>query len=494
MMHPGFLSAASDRYYENLVNRIYKSLYELQILVELPDKALICDFVSKTAAGYLEDKASDFGVWNAFVTLHERRYGKPLPFYDIPEGQYEMDTIHVEDVRFMVWMAFNMIANRNNVFLSPRTPANKIMADTVYRILYEEWEKAPEAIRITNYLQKSLAASDWLTQREVASWLSLNCYLTCVPELFDHINRSEGRDGVSKEKYQYAQIAMAATSTLLRPLGLAPSEYMAVMAERAGYEKNAALWKSMEYYGLSFYHVVSVGKESACLETVTRLSKFSPCIGEKVELALESLQPGYKGVNEGKYIMCTLVKWNGRCELNGMMMSTEDKATFENEAQFPQMTREQLEAMKERTLKFIDKNGGDRFVYFDNWSQLFDFFEIPEGIRPKKREKPMEKCGLTCYIADEGNQAISLVAGPFLKDSRNPFYDEAKASGPGAIMSLFISDKGLSHEGALYAAKHGLLADGNIGAPGGDTVQGKALFEANKFFIIDFYNSMFEAL
>lgn len=490
MMHPDFLTAGSDKYYEELQKNINDRLLKLDSLDKLFEREIICEFVSKMSAGYLEDKASGFGVWDAFISLNAKRYKKKLPFFNPGRG-YDIETINFEDIEFIVWMVISMVFKSERLILSPLSPFVKLMAVVVYSMLSDVWESAPEAIRIKEYIDSHLSSDDWLQQRVLAQWLTLNCYLTSVPDLLDAIQSSEINNGIEKDLNQYSMRARVAVKSNLRPLGLTAPEYLEEMSRNAGYRKISRLWNKLKVYDMAGYKVDKITDDSILVTAEVRYSNDAPLIGEKFSVVMESMSPeAHNRITEGSYILASFVKWNDRILLNGML-TVYPELDKEYSKYFHQYTPESLKVVEEKARRYVELNNNDRFAYFKDWDELYDFFDVTTESRKSDRKAPLKGNGLTCYISENFTNSISFISGSCLKDPNNPFYDKDEASKPGRIMSLIISPDGLSYEAAMYAAKHGMLADGSL-ATDTTSAAAKNIFEDDLYFWIDFYHSQLQ--
>lgn len=488
IMHPEFLPAGSDLYYEKLCTRIKNTLDKIEIFEKLTNSGLISDFVAKMTTGYLEDKASGFGVWDAFVSLCEERYGHKLPFYEVG-AEYDTESINFEDAKFLVWLAISMSGVKDELMYSPVGLLIDTVARLVYEFLSEEWLDAPESTRITRYIDKCLSSTNWFDQRKLAEWLTFNCYLTSVPDLYGDIVESKSpKKEVDDNQYVYAQRAIASVSCHLRPLGLRSNDYLRMMARNKGYEEVVKLWESFKFAGMAVYKIIGEDKDTVDVETVNRQSHSAPFIGVTKKLLLASLA-ATKGMKVGKYLGGSFVEWNGIWELNGMLtIFPESPSSFEGGKEFLQATPEVVEEFENKARLLIEKNGDSRIAFFSSFGEMYEFFGLPAEVLPKKHPEVSTDNGLTCYIGDLGTNLISLKVGSCLKSPANPFYNEKVASTPGMIVHFFFGPDCLPYDMSVYAADRGMLADANLSGPQ-NPEEGKRIVQDNLRYWIDFYHS-----
>ncbi len=144
--HPYRGSSSTDLYYITLANRVWKTIrsvennYNSMQSIEINDseqKELAC-----VLTAYFEDIISQTGIFQTFTRLHQRQYGKPLPFFTLDE-EYAPGEINIEEVQFLVWHYHMQLCNLDIPF-SPTFPFFVALAEAVMEIFEEEYEMAPE--------------------------------------------------------------------------------------------------------------------------------------------------------------------------------------------------------------------------------------------------------------------------------------------------------------------------------------------------------------
>ncbi len=144
--HPYRGSAATDLYYITLANRVWDTIRTIEKPLDEEDYRKISDEEQKELAcvltAYFEDIISQTGIFQTFTRLHQRRFGKPLPFYTVGE-EYTPDEINTEEVQFLVWH-YHMQLNNLDIPFSPALDIFAAIAKAVMEIFEEEYETAPE--------------------------------------------------------------------------------------------------------------------------------------------------------------------------------------------------------------------------------------------------------------------------------------------------------------------------------------------------------------
>lgn len=133
---------STDLYYLRLCNdvkQVMQQAVNFDILENYLDNekidALACYLVS-----YFEDIISKTNIWNSFVRVHQRQYGKYLPFYDT--STYYENEINHQDVSFLIWFFINTVQEHR--FVDPVQNFIIEIADKVMNIFEDEWGVAPE--------------------------------------------------------------------------------------------------------------------------------------------------------------------------------------------------------------------------------------------------------------------------------------------------------------------------------------------------------------
>ncbi|WP_188112020.1 DUF3843 family protein [Aquimarina sp. RZ0] len=147
----------TDIYYLKLSNEVKRNISPLcynelsKFLSSKEINALCCFLVS-----YFEDQISETNLWNSFISLHKKKYGKPLPFFDTSE--YIEKEINHQDVAFLIWYFINCL-DRDS-FLESNHPLIMLLANEVMIVLEEEYEYAPENTLLQSYYRLSIINED----------------------------------------------------------------------------------------------------------------------------------------------------------------------------------------------------------------------------------------------------------------------------------------------------------------------------------------------
>lgn len=130
----------TDSYYLKICNEVKKVIttnkqsFVLQRYLDNEDINLLSCFLTS----YLEDLISETNIWNSFVRIHLRLYGKQLPFYNLDE--YYEEEINPQDISFLIWYFLNTVQEEK--FISPFNDYINEVAEKIMDVFDIAWENA----------------------------------------------------------------------------------------------------------------------------------------------------------------------------------------------------------------------------------------------------------------------------------------------------------------------------------------------------------------
>ena len=96
---------------------------------------------------YLEDLVSGTNIWNTFIAIHEEKYNKKLPFYELKD--YQLGEVNKVDIQFLIWYFFNLKMPER--FLSPYDDYLGFLATDVFKVLDDEFEYVDENEKLMDF-------------------------------------------------------------------------------------------------------------------------------------------------------------------------------------------------------------------------------------------------------------------------------------------------------------------------------------------------------
>ncbi|MDM8153112.1 DUF3843 family protein [Bacteroides gallinaceum] len=176
-IHPYTAIRPSDTYFIELANRLFAAC----TLHELPET--FRKKLALYAAAYLEDQVSGLGLWQSFISEHQRLYGSSLPFYPT-DSNYYPDEVNEADLCFLIWNAWQKSGLASH-YLYPLTPRITEQASAFYTILDKAYENAPENEILTRYFE---IFEDEEEANHKLTWLFGHTYLT-EPSMYPYAAR-----------------------------------------------------------------------------------------------------------------------------------------------------------------------------------------------------------------------------------------------------------------------------------------------------------------
>ena len=162
-------SYKSDAYYSLVADKMYQEVSK--VIGEYDDEvADVCVRVSL----YLEDVVSRIGLWHSFRQNHLKMYGKLMPCEIGMEDSIEED-FSQGSVQFVTWLEFS------DVELTVRNPNSEFIlkfSEIAYKVLQEEFKKAPVNVELRRNLFDSSIFGDFYAVRKNLYWLLDKSYLS----------------------------------------------------------------------------------------------------------------------------------------------------------------------------------------------------------------------------------------------------------------------------------------------------------------------------
>lgn len=155
-LHEHKNSTEADRWYLELAHQLLEVIGSSKIYETLP--AGNKKQIALLLALYLEDVICESGGWWRFRELHQKYYGKTLPFYDLTDS-YLKDEVNVEDIKFLMW-CFNSgtLEDGSYATASPHDTEFTTLGEVLYELYYKVFEDAPIS---------EGDSLDWVLDREI---------------------------------------------------------------------------------------------------------------------------------------------------------------------------------------------------------------------------------------------------------------------------------------------------------------------------------------
>ncbi len=462
-------SSVTDSYYLQLSNKIKdavtgKNLAAITEIISEDEFDLMCCFLT----AYLEDIVSEVNIWKTFVNKHFELYGKKLPFYDTDE--YFDDEVNIQDVYFLIWYFINSCFEKG--FINPYNKYIQNIGNTVFLLLDEAFEYAPENLNLKYLYKISETETNYYKIRGIADKLIFQSWLF-FPDTgifienseLEIINNFEKKDAEHSIPVQQENRDNFVNTLRTRLLNMTAYEWT---AELSG--KKHRLYKSIKtVYGRikGFFYYLKYDNKYIYLEHIASGKMFN---------LIKSSYEYYDTLKKNDVIYLGMVNWQNEWHFSGITYKAESDYDFINELKsdfnaiqevnFTDYNKpEYKKILEEQYNAFLEYNNNSEIKYLHS-SEVDDFIQgftefYNKTVKAEKNFKDeklknilYEKSGfsdiddsmLVFYSKNSGLEVITGVNSAFPAID-NPFFDEEKSEENLAYL-LFSDDT--SKDLAMY--------------------------------------------
>lgn len=477
-LHPYTNANDTDLYYTKLANKIYQEQEET-CFNELFDNTEDAKHLALCIAAYFEDVISGLGIWRAFTTECQKRYGVFVPFYSKNDkAKYYPDEINLSDIMFLLWHHYQQSIYEKEA-LPPIFDYIKDTAIGIYMILDAEYETAPENERLYEYLCCSETdEGHFYDYRNILEWFHYFCY-------FNVGNRKRFENEIKKDTTRDEQDNVMLYSTRIEAtmnsrhnlLALSSAEWLAKISEQHPAHK---LWTDIDYRGCTFFSVI---KEDEQFIYVKDLYK-----DDTLKVNKDSIQLNDFGdfLNGKSVMLANMFKFGSAWWQNGALASYQLNENIKED-----IIKEKDERLHKQELlsyELMKKTGNaHKLVFFKDNDALLAFYK-KAGYRMKK--------GLTTPIPDA--KGIIVSGSPYTglqltyecahcicaKD--NPFYDSVKAEEE-AFDIISGCNNSFPYETVCYLIDQHMLPDANVFGHYFPQEEGIRITQENLQFLADYH-------
>lgn len=341
---------------------------------------------------YFEDVVSDLGIWRSFTSWCYEHYGRYIPFYQVDDVEYYQDEPHVQDCRLIIWYAFSDIIPNGAHY-----PFNKLLltlSTEAFAVMEEEFEKVAINEELKAFLQGAVFTEDFHKQREMLRWVFSGCYLTHTFEndqILEHWVEMFSKYPQNQGLYQAA--CKAVYDYKIGPLALPAKDYLAMILDANGCEKQSHKIADQEYRDTDLYKVIAVGSSTVTFKSIQ---------GDKLEVPLDCFSEGMPW-DKVKYIVASFVKYGSYWNLNGMAGNSNEETFLREQKNYNETydgTPNYAHLMK--------LSGGSPLFYFSDKEAYIDFMKkemkFPSELIPqvtKSLEKIPASGDVTIFVEGE---------------------------------------------------------------------------------------------
>jgi len=473
------MSFSTDMYYVGFANTIYPIIKKMIGRSERYGDAVIRELVLNLT-GYLEDLVSRAGVWEAFVSLHKKKYGRELPFYDTDDEFYSREFPCHQAVSFLIWSTFN--ANSPDTILNPKNPFMSMLSLALLPYMIDAYDDAPDTFGRAELMpEEKLGVPLFYQIRDLCFWLCKSCYLTRVRD-FDSI--SGGLDVLETKFFDavnssssYLREAFIPFNAKIGPLGITAQEWLAEILEIShgeGEEQYIPIIKELRSLPYSIYAYKEVQKNGGILKALD---------GSEIELSAYTMANAEipSVVKTDDSAIMSLVYFDGRWMMNGLAAQGISPACYNNARENWIENDEFRKRSFAASLKLFKKKRIGVCAGYEAYLDMYPcidrkkFRNVPDNIR---------NCdNLLYYLNDDSLVTLLPGWGSCVKIRGNKLYNKKEAEED--AHSLIFDHDLTTREMRTYLVDNNLIPDAALKSVE-SMKAGKKLFQDNIRFLSDY--------
>ena len=175
--------SAYDIFYLQICRKLFSIIKKVALKhkdkIDLDEEE--CRALAYVITAYFEDEVNELGFWQALVRLHQKQFGKRLPFFSkavIAAQEAESDDILPADIHYLLFVNYIALANDRDeeVFVFFENPFFHEAAREIYQYL----SGITEVETIDFYDSYLIPGNDYIDFKGKMTWFVLNGYMTGV--------------------------------------------------------------------------------------------------------------------------------------------------------------------------------------------------------------------------------------------------------------------------------------------------------------------------
>ena len=474
-MHPNKMPTATDQYYVGVANEVMNILKKSGIDNVFPLDEAIRDAALRLTA-WFEDICTGTGFWRTVNETCQKRYGKPLPFYDTSE--YYPGEPNPQDVALLLW---DIIESWNDDrFINPENPGLLVTATKIFDIFDSEFEYAPDTDELRDYLTNPALGIDYWATRRAMEWFSLSGYLSLHSRIMLEDALDSIRDEQQRDILSYTTTLANVLIDKHNMLSLTAAEWLSAAINKPFTIDHSRLRNRL-------YTVVN--------RYATTVQFRDILTGDNVIIEEDSLNEDWleKYSNKpGTTVSCGFIQFNDKCYQCGTMITDPDSDYIE-EYKEKQHNEDYAKSLgKQNYDHFYEASGGKHIIFLKGEKELTDFYTKKAGITVtpdlERQLKDMvfkqADDGMLALMAtrDQGFLIISLSI-PAIKAPDNPFYNEDYAKKHAS--DLILCSDAIDYSAVCTLLENNYLPDAALNSLKGYEY-GRKMLQDNAQFIVDY--------
>ena len=474
-MHPDGMRSDSDQYYAGIASRVALILSHSGIDDAFPDGDALCDAAMRLTA-YFEDLCTDMGLWKTLTDTCQKRYGKPLPFFDTTD--YYPGEPNMQDVQLLLWDIIQSLdADR---FINPENPGIAWASGDIYGVFDREYDDAPDTPELIDYLHDPSMQSNFWQMRSRLEWLFMNSYIS-LRGLLDFEDALEDiKDSHYAEQQAYITYVEHLFTDRHNLAMLTPPEWLtALSGQRIDIDTSLFINRC--------YRIFENDAETVRVRDLV----------DGTELSVEKCSFEERWINnlsllgEDKDVFMGLVRYNDKYFQCGSLVEIPSDG-LDSMLEKVRQHDYQRSLMPSNEKMFYKASYGEHIVFLKGIDQLKDFYDNRLHV-PLTGDSLMHMRDTVREQTDDGMMAIMatpdhgilLITGyiPAIKHKNNPFYDPEYSDKYG--QGLLMNPRAIDYSAVCTMIDHGMLSDLSLNSLKGKEY-GRKQLQDNIQFIADY--------
>ncbi|CDN31530.1 hypothetical protein BN938_1443 [Mucinivorans hirudinis] len=431
-----------DQEYLDVANEIYSTL---RALCPAEYKNDLIKDIALMSTAYLEDVVSDFGIWNSFGELNQKKYGRRLPFFDVDEGDYLKDNINLVDVKFIVWYVTQQAHSmQTEDLMNPWGLNINAIAIDIYTIFVDKFEDLPINDCWAYLRDESKKYHQWYPFREMCKAFFYSNYLFIYQSRRAKSELSKSINKGANHRLEYLLVEATTFNVKVGPVDEYVYQWLAKMFDD---KKLSSALENMQSRFSNYFQIVDKTEDGYLFIDRDDDSEYM--------VAQESII--LKKWSADEYYFTHLVLFDGKWYLNGALGNSTGK-NIEQDIEQRKATRENARI---NYSTFLEDNGRPIF-FFKTFDEVIAFFS--------KNTDKFDASGCAKeflegdYYVVFAHPKIGIAIYPnialLIKHKENPYYkkSEAERMSLALLCGSIIKDKYLIE----YLATNKLLPDARL--------------------------------
>ncbi|MBD0327861.1 MAG: DUF3843 family protein, partial [Pyrinomonadaceae bacterium] len=398
---------AYDTFYLQICRKVFTIIRKLAL--KHRDKIDLNEDESRALAYVItacfEDEVNGFGFWQALVRIHQKQFGKRLPFFSkdvLAAQEAESDDILPADIHYLLFVNYLALANDRDEEVSVFF-ANPFFHETAQEIY--EYLSGIDEVETTDFYDSYLIPDDdYIDFKGKLSWFVLHGYLTGmesslrIDNYLTRLREEKERDVHLLSSFLYAEQDRLLFEQPSRFTAFIPVDIFAEALRCDETKKEAVKALKLRPHGV-FQIQDETNEHFTFLHTATQES-FT---------VLKSSFSNATNLSAFEYWITTLAEWNGQYNISGLCLPVPMKAEelADYNLQHQHEFQRYYPPYREKLLQTADEFRDKALQYFGN-----ELITFPDGAAMEQKVNEFHEWYFTTVTekkhVKEGMSAIKI--------------------------------------------------------------------------------------